>query len=111
MIGDRMNKKGFTLIELMVTVGLLALMGVIIGVNITSILKSTQKNEEDFDKETIEKAACVYYSSEELNPSGSTNITVKNLIKSGLLDETYQTENGKITITVNDNEKICSYNK
>lgn len=106
-----MNKKGFTLIELMVTVGLLALMGVIIGVNITSILKSTQKNEEDFDKETIEKAACVYYSSEELNPSGSTNITVKNLIKSGLLDETYQTENGKITITVNDNEKICSYNK
>lgn len=106
-----MNKKGFTLIELMVTVGLLALMGVIIGVNITSILKSTQKNEDDFDKETIEKAACVYYSSEELNPSGSTNITVKNLIKSGLLDETYQTENGKITITVKDNEKICSYNK
>lgn len=106
-----MNKKGFTLVELMATIGLLAIMSLVIGVNITSILKTSKQNEEDFNKEQIEKAACVYYSSEELNPSGSTNITVKNLIKSGLLGETYQNENGKITITVNDNEKICSYNK
>ena len=106
-----MNKKGFTLVELMATIGLLAIMSLVIGVNITSILKTSKQNEEDFNKKQIEKAACVYYSSEELNPSGSTNITVKNLIKSGLLDETYQTETGKITITVNDNEKICSYNK
>ena len=105
------HKKGFTLVELMATIGLLAIMSLVIGVNITSILKTSKQNEEDFNKKQIEKAACVYYSSEELNPSGSTNITVKNLIKSGLLDETYQTENGKITITVNDNEKICSYNK
>lgn len=106
-----MNKKGFTLIELMVTVGLLALMGVIIGVNITSILKSTQKNEDDFDKETIEKAACVYYSSEELNPSGSTNITIKKLINSGLLDERYETKEGTIKITTNEGQKKCEYKR
>lgn len=113
MIGDHMNKKGFTLVELMATIGLLAIMSLVIGVNITSILKSTKQNEEEFNKEQIEKAACVYYSSEGLNnnPSGSTNITVENLIKSGLLDETYRNENGKITITFNDNEKKCSYNK
>ena len=108
-----MNKKGFTLVELMATIGLLAIMSLVIGVNITSILKSTKQNEEEFNKEQIEKAACVYYSSEGLNknPSGPTNITVKNLIESGLLDETYKNENGKITITFNDNEKKCSYNK
>lgn len=55
MIGDRMNKKGFTLIELMVTVGLLALMGVIIGVNITSILKSTQKMKKILIKRLLKK--------------------------------------------------------
>lgn len=108
-----MNKKGFTLVELMATIGLLAIMSLVIGVNITSILKSTKRNEEDFNKEQIEKAACVYYSSEELNPNGSKEITVENLIESGLLDETYRNENGKITINVddNDNEKKCIYNK
>lgn len=106
-----MNKKGFTLVELMATIGLLAIMSLVIGVNITSILKSTKQNEEEFNKEQIEKAACVYYSSKELNKNGSTNITVGNLIESGLLDETYRNENGKITITFNDNEKKCSYNK
>ena len=113
MIGDYMNKKGFTLVELMATIGLLAIMSLVIGVNITSILKSTKQNEEDFNKEQIEKAACVYYSSEELkeNLSGPKEITVEDLIKSGLLDETYKNENGKITITFNDNEKKCSYNK
>lgn len=106
-----MNKKGFTLVELMATIGLLAIMSLVIGVNITSILKSTKQNEEEFNKEQIEKAACVYYSSKELNKNGSTNITVGNLIEFGLLDETYRNENGKITITFNDNEKKCSYNK
>lgn len=108
-----MNKKGFTLVELMATIGLLAIMSLVIGVNITSILKTTKQNEEDFNKEQIEKAACVYYSSEELNPNGSINITVENLIESGLLDETYRNENGKITVNVNDNdnEKKCIYNK
>lgn len=109
-----MNKKGFTLVELMATIGLLAIMSLVIGVNITSILKSTKQNEEEFNKEQIEKAACVYYSSdssEGLNKNGSTNITVEDLIKSGLLDETYKNENGKIIITFNDNEKKCSYNK
>lgn len=104
-----MNKKGFTLVELMATIGLLAIMSLVIGVNITSILKSTKQNEEEFNKEQIEKAACVYYSSEELN-SGE-EITVGKLIDSGLLDETYRNANGKITITFNDNEKKCSYNK
>ena len=106
-----MNKKGFTLVELMATIGLLAIMSLVIGVNITSILKNTKQREEDFNKEQIEKAACVYYSSEELNKNGSTNITVENLIESGLLDETYRNENGKITVTVNDDEKKCIYNK
>lgn len=106
-----MNKKGFTLVELMATIGLLAIMSLVIGVNITSILKSTKQREENFNKEQIEKAACVYYSSEELNPSGSKEIFVKNLIESGLLDETYRNENGKITVTVNDDEKKCIYNK
>lgn len=109
-----MNKKGFTLVELMATIGLLAIMSLVIGVNITSILKSTKQNEEKFNKEQIEKAACVYYSSEELNqnPSGSQEIFVKDLIESGLLDETYRNvENRKVTINVNDNEKKCIYNK
>lgn len=109
-----MSKKGFTLVELMATIGILAIMSLVIGVNITSILKSTKQNEEDFDKEQIEKAACVYYSSENLNRNNSTNVnvTVKDLIDSGLLDKSYSKYSEKyINIYIEDNEKICKYNE
>lgn len=108
-----MNKKGFTLIELMVTVGLLALMGVIIGVNITSILRSTEKQNDDFDKKQIEKAACVYVDSDELCPAKDcdSSVTINKLIEKGLLDEeVYKDKTGTITVTRNNGLKECTYN-
>ena len=106
-----MRKKGFTLIELLVTISVLALISLVIGVNITSILRSTEKQNENFEKEQIEKAACVYYNSETLCPNGSCSpITVSNLIKSGLLDEdVYKDKNGTIKIKIENNETICEY--
>lgn len=111
-----MNKKGFTLVELLATISILVLMSVIIGVNITSILRSTEDTQENFDKEQIEKAACVYVDSS-LNEnkcsakSGScSEITVNDLISGGLLDDSYSDLGSKtIKITWENNEKICSY--
>lgn len=105
-----MNKKGFTLIELLVTISVLALISLVIGVNITSILRSTEKQNENFDKEQIEKAACVYYNSETLCPDNNCTLSIANLIESGLLDEdVYKDKSGRISIKIENDETICEY--
>ena len=108
-----MNKKGFTLVELLATIAILVLMSVIIGVNITSILRSTEKNEDNFNKKQIEKAACVYVDSDELCPNKDcdNSVTIDVLIKSGLLDEeTYgDIRTKKINVTRTDGLKKCTY--
>lgn len=61
-----MNNRGFTFIELVVTVGLLALMGVIIGTNMVSVQsKQMAKNYEGYKKQ-IAEAACAYIESKEI---------------------------------------------
>lgn len=114
-----MNKKGFTLVELLATIAILVLMSVIIGVNITSILRSTEDTQENFDKTQIEKAACVYVDSS-LNENHKcsnrtqpcTAITIADLISAGLLDDSYQSIGANaVTITWNDGEKKCKYDK
>ena len=108
-----MDKKGFTLVELLATIAILVLMSVIIGVNITSILRSTEKQNDDFDKKQIEKAACVYVDSDELCPNKDcdNSVTIKKLIEKGLLDEeVYKDKTGTITVTRNNGLKKCTYN-
>ena len=112
-----MNKNGFTLIELLATITILVLMSVIIGVNITSILKGTEENEEKFDKEQIEKAACVYVDSTvneneycKNTSTTCTSIKVYNLYTAGLIsDEKYQTDTRSVKVCYKGNEKICEF--
>lgn len=90
------NKKGFTLTELIVTIGLLALIGVVIITNMSGILeKNKDDNYANFVK-AIEDAACTFIDLRVAsnyvdvasckNGSGCT-ILVQNLISEGLLSE------------------------
>ena len=106
-----MNKKGFTLTELLATIAILVIMSLIIGVNLTSILRSTKNNEKQEEKDRIEKAACVYADSEELCPDKDcTSITLDSLAKAGLLDKNYDGNNKTVTVTRTSGEKKCTYN-
>lgn len=54
------NKKGFTLIELVLVIAVMGILGVIITLNLSSTLKdANQRKCDDFVLE-IEEAACVY---------------------------------------------------
>lgn len=54
-----MEKNGFTLVELIITIGLLALLGVLIATNMVSMQgKQLEKNYENYQKQ-VASAACV----------------------------------------------------
>ncbi len=58
-----MNNKGFTLIEIIAVIGLLALIATMIGSNLVSMdQRQKQKNYDNY-KQTIADAACLYFES------------------------------------------------
>ena len=118
-----MNKKGFTLVELLATLTILVLMSLVVGVNITSIMESTDDMEETSRNEQIAKAACVFVdSSANTNnkckvqqETPCTDIKVVDLTSAGLLGNDIRKLNvegsltGEIKVCYKNNEKICEY--
>ena len=109
-----MKDKGFTLIELIVTITLLAIISVTIGVSVSNILYNQKEKDAKTLKNKIENAACVYVETIDENIS---EVTLKLLITEGLLDEDLTDPltkesldiNSKVKIDIVDNEKICTY--
>ena len=88
-----MNKKGFTLIEIIVTIGLLAILGVGIGVSLTKVLKNQEENSYETFIEKVKSASTLYISNNsklindlEYN-KGYILITINDLISNGYLRE------------------------
>ncbi len=121
-----MDKKGFTLIELVTTIGLMVLMGVIIVNNITALYSNQEEaTYQDFRKQ-LENAACTYIdlSDNEIKQLKSTcrtsgcDVAVKTLIERGLLDEDVEdpwtgdiigNEELHVHISYPDKEKTCEF--
>lgn len=112
-----MNKKGFTLIEILATITIIGIIATIASINILQILETKNientKNKEDI----MRKAACIYI---ELNENKhlkekclttGCEISTDTLIAKGLLDEEEITENQIIQITKENNEKKCQIKK
>ncbi len=87
-------KKGFTLIELIITIGLLAVIGTVISTNILGTLDKQQENTYNNFKETLENAACTYVESNEYiknngrcSKSNGCTITISKLLEKGLIED------------------------
>ncbi len=86
-----MNKKGFTLIEIIAVIALLGIIIVIAVPAIASMRQTALKKEVETQINSIESAA-VYYSQD----TGVTgDITVQTLLQSGYLDPTYEFGNNE----------------
>lgn len=95
-----MKKRGFTLVEIIVCVSIVAVIGIAIGVNSDKIFGGEKTPEEKVT--TVESAAEIFA---EANPnlveglyddtSWHVNITVGDLIDAGVLDENFKDENGE----------------
>ena len=112
-----MKKNGFTLIEILVVIALLAAVSVTVGVSMTGM---TQRENEKKIKEyqtTIEDAACVYV--EVKNMTIDTTVSIGTLLDEGYLRKNLtnpstkknieEERTKKVTIKWVNNEKKCEF--
>ena len=122
-----MNKKGFTLIELIVTIGIMILVGLVIVTNMSGILSKQNDAEYESFKKNIEDSACIYvetqpnessYSKNNCRNNGGCNIPIKNLIETGLIEDNLKDpttgnvidRNKTVSVKWVDNVKTCKMN-
>ena len=124
-----MKKKGFTLIELIITIGVMVLVGLVIVTNMTGLFSKNEDQDYENFRKKIENAACIYAEKDVWkenknkckNHTSGANcvITITTLIKAGLIEESlkdpntgnYVKDNSKYDVTVSwasDGEKKCT---
>lgn len=111
-----MNKNGFTLIEVLLVIVLVAAISVTVGVNMAGMQERQTEKEIKNYNETLEKAGCVY--AEMKNIKSNTEVTVGTLINEGLISKNLKKPNTKDSVEVDkskiveikwtNNEKKCS---
>ena len=87
-------KKGFTIVELIITIGLITLIGTVIVSNVSSNLLKEQERQYETFKKTLETAACVYIdrnvaktTKAVCKTNRSCSITVNDLLINGLIED------------------------
>ena len=83
-----MNKKGFTLVEILVSIGLLALLGSVIAISLNRVFKDNSKKHYNEYVEEIKSSAMLYVNNtvdiiNDLNDNSFKIITVGDLIDNG----------------------------
>ena len=116
-----MKNNGFTLVELIITITLIAIISVSIGVSINGMLSRQEEAQAEQYAKDIADAACVYA---EVNPdhddiTTNSTVTIRELISAGLLSKDLinpisgrpitDYNDNEVTITWSNNEKTCSY--
>ena len=121
------NNKGFTLIELIATIGIMILVGLVIVNNMTGILSKQHDEEYESFKKELEDGACIYVETkldrearDNCKKNGCT-ISVDDLIQEGYIDDdlkdpstgdlvTSNKEKYKVNVSWVDNVKTCTVN-
>ena len=87
-------KKGFTLIEIIITIGLMAILGYLLVANLGNTLTNEQDKQYEEFRATLENAACVYIDLSEASSlkstcmsNGSCTIPLETVLSKGLISE------------------------
>lgn len=105
-----MNKRGFTLIELIITIALLGTIGVIMSTNVINLIERQKDDKKVETKLLVEEAACAYAGLSTTPCERGCEINGYDLIDLGMLDEEingYQTQGMIIKVKYIDGEKTC----
>ena len=105
------NNKGFTLIELIATIGIMILVGIVIVNNMSGLLSEQNDTEYNNFKKNLEESACIYVETKwdtttrsNCKKNNNCSVSVDDLITSGLIDENEKDPNTEELITNNKNK-------
>ena len=107
-----MNKKGFTLIEVIVSLALLSLIGIAVGISLNKIFKNQEVKNYDEYVEKVKSSALLYVNNtveliNKLNSNYSyTVVKVKDLVDNGYINKNLTNPLTKDKINQNDLAKI-----
>ena len=80
-------KKGFTLMELLITIALLGIIGTVIVSNMGRTMETEQRKQIELFKNRLEKSACVYADVNDGMVRGRGYVLASELITQGLIKE------------------------
>lgn len=101
------NKKGFTLIEILVCIAIIAVMGIAIGIGTNKLSQNTKNTNNEKILKEILSAGNSYCQLGYYYCSNDDKITFDNLISAGVLDEKIL---DKVNPTINGNIKFSADN-
>lgn len=111
-----MKNKGFTLVELIITIALIAVISVTIGVSMTGMFSRQEEKDAEAYVVTIENAACMYV---EISGTTDIEVTIAELLDNGFLNAELQNpitnksisdyRDNIVEINWNNGEKTCNY--
>ena len=107
-----MNKKGFTLVELLATITIIGIVVTMVSINISKAFEVPSDNQEI--KSILEEAACVYVELDENKDlkekclSTSCLITSSDLIKAKLIYPEDVKKEEVIEVKLIDKKKVCT---
>lgn len=117
-----MNNRGFTLIELIVVVAIIALLSLVLTPNVISLINKNKVNSYNDTIKSIEMAAASYVSDNRYSlgitcTNNTMEVELQTLVKTGNLsniptnpcDDTSFGSDDKVRITYNCNTKEYSY--
>jgi len=106
-----MKRSGFTLVELIVTIALLGMVGIVISMNMISVInKEKDKDKAEF-KSIMEEAACAYTGLSYVSCPGECTIPGESLMDANMIDEVvngFKVKEYSVKVTYENNKKICT---
>lgn len=103
-VGEIMNKRGFTLTELITVIAIIGLILLITIPVYTGVMNNNKEEKYKLYVETVEKAVLTYADIEE-NDGDNKSVTIKYLIDNGYLKESSD------GITLKDKDKTIYFTK
>lgn len=100
------NNKGFTLIEVIATIGIMILVGLVIVNNMSGILSKNQDEEYKNFKKEIEESACMYVEVKKTDciTNRGCEVSIKELIENGYIADNLKDPSTNKKVIENENK-------
>lgn len=112
MTKARVSRKGFTLVELIVVMAILAILAAVIVPSVTGYVQKAQDSAHQSNAQMVYSAAQLYLVDQDIVAGKLDSFTAETLVTGGYISPLPAGDSATLTTTVSDNGKVtitCTY--